>query len=367
MGMIICSDLIRIEDRGTYQSHINVFFGLGSACGAAFGGLLCDKLGWRVAFGVQVPLIVLMLVAATLSVPMGIGPELAKSEGTTLVQTIKAFDLTGSALLTISITLLVLGLNLGGNILPWKHPVVVSALVFFGVCSLCLLRVEHRAKRPVMPLRLLSSTPNANLIFSNFFGSFSTNVVYFNAPLFFQAVMLYSATDSGLELAVPSAIASVCAVATGHIITYTRSMKPMLIIGVLFYLVGSISLAFIWQDIPGWVSPIFISPVMAGQGFAFPATVIAILASNTQADQAVVSTTLSLWRQLGTVMGVAVSSLVFQNVLIRKLDEMVTEPDKYAIMSEARTSVESIRTMDHMHKFQGLLNSQRETTVLTAS
>lgn len=246
MGMIICSDLIRIEDRGTYQSHINVFFGLGSASGAAFGGLLCDKLGWRWAFGIQVPIILTMLVAAILSVPMGIGPELAKNEGTTLVQTIKAFDLAGSALLTSSITLLILGLNLGGNVFPWKHPLVISALVLFGIFSALLLRVEKTASRPVMPLRLLTSRPNANLIFSNFFGSFSTNIVFFNAPLFFQAVMQYSATDSGLKLAVPSAIASVCAVATGHIITYTRRMKPMLALGAFSYLTGTISMAFIW-------------------------------------------------------------------------------------------------------------------------
>lgn len=52
MGSIMTNDLVSIEVRGTYQAYINLFFGLGSACGAAFGGFLCDTIGWRWTFGV---------------------------------------------------------------------------------------------------------------------------------------------------------------------------------------------------------------------------------------------------------------------------------------------------------------------------
>jgi len=55
MSLIIVSDLVRIEDRRVFQSHINFAFGLGSASGAALGGRLCDILGWRWPFGAQVP------------------------------------------------------------------------------------------------------------------------------------------------------------------------------------------------------------------------------------------------------------------------------------------------------------------------
>jgi MFS family permease len=36
-----------LETRGNYQAWLNLFFGLGSAGGAAFGGFLCEKIGWR--------------------------------------------------------------------------------------------------------------------------------------------------------------------------------------------------------------------------------------------------------------------------------------------------------------------------------
>lgn len=55
---------------------------------------------------------------------------------------------------------------------------------------------------------------------------------------------------------------------------------------------------------------------------------MAILAVSEQAEQAVVTSTLMLWRSLGTVIGVAASSLVLQNALVKYLDAFVSGPDK---------------------------------------
>jgi hypothetical protein len=60
----------------------------------------------------------------------------------------------------------------------------------------------------------------------------------------------------------------------------------------------------------------------------FPATFMAVLAVSEQAEQAVVTSTLILWRSLGTVLGVASSSLVLQNALLYYLNEKVVGPDK---------------------------------------
>lgn len=44
MGLVCVNDLVKIEHRGTFISWINVAFGLGAACGAAFGGVICDSM-----------------------------------------------------------------------------------------------------------------------------------------------------------------------------------------------------------------------------------------------------------------------------------------------------------------------------------
>jgi hypothetical protein len=63
----------------------------------------------------------------------------------------------------------------------------------------------------------------------------------------------------------------------------------------------------------------------------FPASTVSVLAISTHDDQAVMSSTLGLWRNLGTVMGVAISSLIVQNGLVVYLDQYVTGPDKFDV------------------------------------
>jgi MFS family permease len=170
MGQIITSDLVLLEYRGVYQSYVNLIFGLGLACGAAFGGFLCDNLGWRAMFGIQLPLILAYLVLAVATTPKDIGPNLSKTENRTFRETLKTFDIAGSLTLTVTVTFLILGLNLGGNIFSWTHPAVISSLVLFCITSAFLVRIEKKAPLPVVPLELLSSQPRANLVFNSFFG-----------------------------------------------------------------------------------------------------------------------------------------------------------------------------------------------------
>jgi Major Facilitator Superfamily len=327
-GSIISNDLIKIEYRGTYQAYINVFFGLGAACGAAFGGFLCDTLGWRWTFGIQIPPVALILISAAFTTPASLGPHLAQHSDKKWYQLLREFDLAGSFFLTCATAFLILGVNLGGNVFSWEHPIVITSLVLSVVASFILVRVESRHERPVMPLSMVFKSPRGNLVFSNFFSQIGINTVIFNAPLYFQAVKLDSPSDSGFRLAAPSALLTVVAVATGFSITWTGRMKAPQVIGALCMLLGAVCLSSMWDGIPAWLATIFVIPPSVGQGFMFPATTVAVLATSLQSDQAVMTTTLTLWRNLGTVLGVAISSGIVQNSLKEYLNQYVTGQDK---------------------------------------
>ncbi|KAK5168486.1 hypothetical protein LTR04_006654 [Oleoguttula sp. CCFEE 6159] len=328
MGPIITNDLVPIEIRGNFQAYINLFFGLGSACGAAFGGFLCDTLGWRWTFGIQLPVILITLLVAWFYTPASLGPHLAKNSDKSVLQTIKEFDLIGSFLLPASVGFLILALSLGGNIYSWSHPIVIISLIAACIMGALLILVEKRAARPVMPLAVLSTRPRANIIFSNFFSTIGINAILFNAPLYFQAVKLDSASMSGFRLAAPSLALTVCGVSSGFIMTWSGRMKSLLVLGAFSMLAGSICLFSMWSTIPTWLATVFLIPTSVGQGFTFPASSIAVLATSTQEEQAVTTSTLTLWRSIGIVLGVAISSLIVQNGLVAYLDQLVTGPDK---------------------------------------
>ena len=53
-----------------------------------------------------------------------------------------------------------------------------------------------------------------------------------------------------------------------------------------------------------------------------------MLATSSMTDLAVATSTLILWRSLGTVMGVAASSVIVQNALLYYLETMLNGPEK---------------------------------------
>ena len=379
MGNIIMNDLVSIQVRSTYQAYINIFYGGGSTLGAAFGGFLCDKLGWRLTFAIQIPFLLAVFVNAFFTTPTNLGPNLAQRSGQGFRDALKGFDFAGSVLLTGSVAFLILGLNLGGNVFAWKHPFVITSLVVAVIAGAILLRVESKAARPIMPLPMLFSRPRGGLVFNNFFANIGINAIIFNAPLYFQAVKLESASMSGFRLAGPSLALMVCGVSSSFIMTATGRMKWLIVVGSLSMVVGAVCLSSMWNDIPTWLATLFLVPASIGQGFAYPATFVAVLATSTQEDQAVMTSTLTLWRQLGTVMGVSFSSVVLQNALTAYLNALVTGHNKdnvrrtllfmcvkrrsdqattlltanMQIILTVRQSVRSIRSLDPKHQHQG--------------
>ncbi|KIW34100.1 uncharacterized protein PV07_00899 [Cladophialophora immunda] len=355
LGGILTSDIVKIEYRGIYQSYFNLAYGAGNGLGAALGGFLCDYFGWRAAFFLQLPFILIYGVLAIFSCPDNLGPNLAKTQGKTLGEAFKSFDTYGTIGMILTVSGLILGVNLGGNVFTWTHPFVINSLVISGIACISLVLVERRAERPILPLRLFSTTPVANVIGSNFIASMLVNTVLFNVPLYLQAVRQTSPTISGLYLVPPLVGASITAILAGAYITLTRRMKPPMVLGSIMGLCGAVAVACLSADTPTSLVPYLIPFVSIGQGFFFPAATIAVLALNSQEDQAVATTTLGLIRNLGSIMGVALSSWVLQNALPIYLNRYVTAPDaatKEDIIRTVRESIRAIRDLDPVHKKQ---------------
>jgi len=69
---------------------------------------------------------------------------------------------------------------------------------------------------------------------------------------------------------------------------------------------------------------------------------MAVLAVSDQAEQAVVTSTLILWRSLGMVLGVASSSLVMQNALLHFLNTKVSGPEKDDVSTRSLTRLQLV-------------------------
>lgn len=136
-------------------------------------------------------------------------------------------------------------------------------------------------------------------------------------------------------------------------ITYTRRLKPMLVIGAVVYLAGSIAVYFMDRRFSEAAKIVLITPTPLSQGFIYPGSMMAAFATSSQDDQGVITTTLSLWRNLGIVVGVSISSLVFQNMLNVHLEREVTGPDTAKWIEVAKGSVRAVVEMPDPYQSQG--------------
>ena len=111
----------------------------------------------------------------------------------------------------------------------------------------------------------------------------------------------------------------------------------------------------------GWPLIIYLLclvPHSMGQGFQFPGTFMAILAESEQAEQAVVTSTLILWRSMGMVLGIAGSSLVVQNSLWEYLNLYVTDEAARDVGGKDEVIKRVRESVDTVTKLSGLVQEQ---------
>ena len=182
------SDILPLEVCGGYQSINNLAWGAGPMLGTASGGWLADVVGWRwepvpqVPFGVFCIVVLFLTISSPKATVAKSGSPASSSSRSSssspaLRDRFKDFDLAGSACLTSSLIFLILGMNLGGNVLEWFDSSVIGSLLLGLFLGQLLLRIEMRAPSPVIPLRLLCSAPRGLLIFNNVCSMIIVNAV----------------------------------------------------------------------------------------------------------------------------------------------------------------------------------------------
>jgi MFS family permease len=161
-----------------------------------------------------------------------------------------------------------------------------------------------------------------------------------------------SATNSGLSLVVPSVMSSFTGTVTGFAVGWTRRLKWPLLSSAILLLVGTICLCLLTRGLPPLLYFIVLLPMAVGQGLGFPGTFLAILSTSPQSEQAVVTSTLILWRSVGSVLGIATSSLVLQNALLSYLQDLVAGDLKDEVISRVRRSVEAVADLEPPYQQQ---------------
>ncbi|TXT04389.1 hypothetical protein VHUM_04156 [Vanrija humicola] len=359
VGSTIMSDLVPITHRGIFQGYGNIMFGMGSGLGAPLGGIISDRLGWRWAFYLQIPLLVLaasmvyLKVTYTVASPSSSGASTpARTE--TALQKLGRIDWLGSFLMAgfLGSSLVAVSLRTsstsedGTELYSWSDPLILGLFATSAVLLVAFLYVELRvAKEPVLPVELLTRRTPVAIAINNFVISFLTFALMYSVPLYFTAVRLMSSEDAGAHLIPNSVLGSFGSLATGFIVRATGRYYWLTIFCGSCSIVSTLLLSSWSLDTSEWLMWTSFGPQAFSMGSVTTLTIVALIA-DVGRDHVAVATSLSyVFRTTGQVLGVALSGALTQAVLQRELVARITGPNADKVISSIRQSSEHIRTL----------------------
>ncbi|CAG7943582.1 unnamed protein product [Penicillium salamii] len=342
MATIINSDLIPFRQRGMYQAIQNVSYGFGGICGASFGGSIVDSIGWRWCFLLQVPvsLFALGMGYVVLKFPAR-GTECADGRPQGIWQQI---DVWGALLLILGLSAQLVGLSLGGNVLPWSHVWVVTPLVGSVILLFAFIAVEAKTSAvPLIPLKMLRGTLPVSTQIANVCVGMAAYAYLFTLPLMFQVILLDSPSRAGTRLVIPCLFTPLGGLTAGIVMSRWGKLAYIVRTGAALMFVGNFLVMLLRFNDSEWKYFAFVIPANLGQGMVYPGILFTFLAAFDHSDHAVSASTVYLIRSLGTVWGVAITSTIMQNTLSSGLGEALSGlPDKWKVIDEIRHSVSAI-------------------------
>ncbi|MEQ3550407.1 MFS transporter [Pseudonocardia nematodicida] len=263
--------------------------------GPLLGGLLVDSAGWRWVFLVDVPVVVLALVAVPLLVRPG-----SRAVG-------RRGDLPGTVLAALTLASTVFAVIDAGH--HGLRAVSWAAIALALAGGAAFLLREHRADAPVVPLDLLRRPAFAGPNVAAGSMNLVLNGSLFVVTLYLQDVRRYSPLEAGLALLplfLPLALLSPVA---GRWTARSGPRAP-LVTGALVAMAGAAGFALLG---PGSGYPVLL-PVLVGLGVGaglFTAPVVTAAVSAAPPDRSgLASGVVNTARQAGTALGVAVSGAV---------------------------------------------------------
>ena len=230
---------------------------------------------------------------------------------------IKRVDFLGAFTLVATLVLLLLGLNSGGNVVPWNHPLVYVSLPLSFIFLLVFTYIEDRvASEPVIPVRLLTHQSVAAACLTNWFQTMSVYALVYYGPIFFQVVRGVTATRAG-TLFIPQAIGTASgSLFSGMLMRWTGKYWWLnMTCQVLSIISASLVLGLFDQNVPAAPPYILFAMHGAAYGSMLTITLISLISAVDHKYQAVITSASYAFRSTGSSIGITIGSAVFQNLL----------------------------------------------------
>ncbi|MCM1338565.1 MAG: MFS transporter [Muribaculaceae bacterium] len=298
-GPAAIAALFKGEDRGKALGINACLVAIGGMSGPAIGGFLINYFGWRTIFLPSVPIAILGAIASYKLLPSYIKKKDFK------------FDYKGFIYFTIGLFALLLAIS-EGHTWGWKS----LKIIVLGVMTLIFGGLFYfRDKKINYPLISFKMFKIKTFTFGNIAVMTSYMCMFTNGvllPFFLQEVVRYNAFLTGL-LILPYSIASSAVAPFAGSYAGKNGSRTLTIIGPTIYIIALIIFTTFNTTTPMW--EIVAASIIMGIGngcFQSPSN-NAIITSVSKEELGIASGILSLSRNLGNILGVAITITLFDS------------------------------------------------------
>jgi EmrB/QacA subfamily drug resistance transporter len=285
--------------------------GLAIAIGPVVGGALLDSFWWGSVFLINIPIIIIGLIAMTFMVPESRNPNPGK------------LDPAGVLLSMAGLVTFVYGVIHGGDTGEWGKPAVWGPLVI-GVAILALFVVwERNSDHPALDVRLFANRPFSAAVVSVALSFFAMMGSLFFLAFYLQEVRGYTPLRAGLWM-LPFAVAQVFFSPLSASLVRRFGARSVSFTGLLAIALAQGLYQFVDVSSSMWIYAVISGLQGTAMALVMPPATTTVMMSLPRERAGVGSSINNTVRQVGGALGVAVLGTVLTSAYRSRIEPVLT-------------------------------------------
>jgi EmrB/QacA subfamily drug resistance transporter len=297
------------KERGKALGMLGSVLALAAITGPLVGGFLTDLIGWRSIFYVNLPVGIPGIILAAKVLPSQ--PRHSSGE---------KFDFLGAITLFACLTSFLFLTNVLSK--PEWHPsTFVPLLVATLALAIIFLMIEARVEHALLDLSIFRKWAFTTAVLASFLAFWGIASISFLMPFYLDRVLLLDPTKSGILLA-PVPIALAIAAPLGGYLTDRFGVRAICTTGAAINFFGLIVLATLSTTTSTLGVFLRMIPFGVGMGLFQPPNSNAMMGAVPVNRLGIVSGMIGLLKNLGSMTGVTVTSLVSTVTQVAVLNQL---------------------------------------------